>query len=118
MRSRGSSSWIRFRNVSLSQLLEGLEACSNKVDGKEFCKVWKEGGRAFKMESRSNGARRFIQCSVKSVEAKRFILIFPEGRGVVGGWSILAKKLKDLVVASFSYFQRGREDAPKIRGGK
>lgn len=68
-RSCGSSRWIGFRKVSLSQFLEGVEACCNKLGGKEFCKVWEEGGlsgwKAVQKEMES-----FIQCSVKSIEAK------------------------------------------------
>ena len=29
-----------------------------------------------------------------SVEAKRFVLIFPEGKGLLGGWLVLAQKLR------------------------
>lgn len=32
------------------------------------------------------------------MEAKRFNLIFPEGRGLLGGWSTLASKLRSLGV--------------------
>lgn len=43
---------------------------------------WEEGRRRFKLQCRSNGAGRFIQCSVLSAEAKKFVLVFPEGRRV------------------------------------
>ena len=59
------------------------------------------------MENHSNGAGKFIQCLVKSPKAKRLALIFPEGRGVVEGWSILAKKLRDLGALYFSQSERG-----------
>ena len=39
--------------------------------------------------------------------------MFPEGRGVVGGWKLLAGKLRRL---GFSLAQRGEE--PKAPGGK
>ena len=46
------------------------------------------------MESRSNEAGRFLLCSIRDLEAKRFCLIFPEGKGLSGGWNILAEKLR------------------------
>ncbi|RVW68792.1 hypothetical protein CK203_060972 [Vitis vinifera] len=51
-------------------------------------KVWKEEGRKFKLERRENGAGRYILCSVVDVETKRFCLVFPEGKGLLGGWVI------------------------------
>lgn len=58
------------------------------------------------MENHSNEARRFIQYSVKSMEAKRFTLIYLEGTVLDGEWSILTKKLRVLGVVSFSQFQQ------------
>lgn len=55
-----------------------------------------ERGRRFKLY-RSNGAGRFIQCTMFSAEAKKFVLVFPEGRGALGGWSTLAVKLCSLI---------------------
>ncbi|KAL6338771.1 hypothetical protein AAG906_023921 [Vitis piasezkii] len=42
---------------------------------------WKEGGRVFKLELRSNNAGRFLHCS-----------------GVEGGWKTLARKLRSIGV--------------------
>ena len=50
------------------------------------------------MERRSNEAGRFLLCSIRDLEAKRFCLIFPEGKGLSGGWNILAKKLREVGV--------------------
>ena len=50
------------------------------------------------MERRSNEAGRFLLCSIHDLEAKRFCLIFPEGKGLSGGWNILAKKLREVGV--------------------
>lgn len=44
---------------------------------------------------------RFVFCVVSFVEAKRFLLCFPKGRGLPGEWSILAKKLHHLGVDLF-----------------
>ena len=35
-------------------------------------------------------------CYVLLAEAKGFVLIFSEGKGVVGGWNLLAQKLRKL----------------------
>ena len=53
------------------------------------------------MERRSNEAGRFLLWSVCDLEAKRFCLIFPEGKGLSGGWNILVEKLREVGVAPF-----------------
>ena len=63
---------------------------------------WKEGGRKFKMERRSNGAGRFLFCLVLTKEVKRFSLIFLERRSHLGGWSIMAEKLCSLGIVPSS----------------
>lgn len=63
--------------------------------------------RKFKLERHSNEVGRFLLCSVLAEEAKRFLLIFPKGRGHLGGWFVLAEKLHSLVIIPFS----------KVRGG-
>ena len=51
-----------------------------------------------------NEAGRFLLYSVHDLESKRYCIIFPEGRGLFGGWNILAKKLQDLGVVSLVMF--------------
>lgn len=53
------------------------------------------------------GSRRFLFCSIVAKEGKRFLLIFPEGRGIQGGWSILANKLRFLGVILSSEARNG-----------
>ena len=72
-----------------------------------------EGGRRYQLELHSNKAGCFLFCTAWDVEGKRFSLVFPEGRGVVGGWKLLAGKLRSL---GFSLTQRGEES--KASGGK
>ncbi|RVX01039.1 hypothetical protein CK203_022861 [Vitis vinifera] len=98
-RSKGFSSWIRFGEKSLSLLLEGVEAWCRGESNSRRLKVWDEGGRKFRLECRSNVARRFLLYSVRDVEGKKFCLVFPEGNGLVGGWFLLAKKLRALGVS-------------------
>lgn len=97
-RGRGFFNWIKFGEVSLRCLLGGVEACCREEDSSVCNKVWKENWRAYKLQRCVNGAGSFILCSVYDVEAKRFNLIFPEGRGLPGGWSTLASKLRSLGV--------------------
>ena len=57
-------------------------------------KVWKENGRAYKLERCANRAERFILVSVCDVEGKRCNLVFSKGKGLTGGWGTLASKLR------------------------
>ena len=80
----------------MEKLLWGVE---------EFCRVsvpawrtlvWRENGRSFRLESRVNNAGRFLLCSVTDGEGKKHWLVFPEGRGLINGWSMLARKIRGL----------------------
>ncbi|RVX19200.1 hypothetical protein CK203_008571 [Vitis vinifera] len=99
-RSRGFTSWVRFGSFSLCCLLEGVEACCRGVIVQGLVKRWEDGGRRFKLESRVNEAGRFLLCSVVDQESKRYCLVFPEGKGIMGGWVLLAEKLRFLGVMS------------------
>ena len=99
-RSKSFSSWIRFGEKSLSYLLEGMEAWCRGESSSRCLKVWEEGGRKFRLECRSNEAGRFLLYSVRDLEAKKYCLVFPEGKGLVGGWFLLAKKLRALGVST------------------
>ena len=79
-KGRGFSGWIRFGDLSLCYLLEGVEACCRNEDLERWSKGWVEEGRRFKLERRLNGAGRFLLCSVVVEGAKRFSLVFLEGR--------------------------------------
>ena len=37
---------------------------------------------------------------MRDVEAKKYCLVFPEGKGLVGGWFLLAKKLRALGIST------------------
>ena len=95
-RGRGFVEWIKFGAKSLSQLLEGVEDLCNIAERKKVSKTWLEGGRSFCLALRRNSAGRFLLCSVRSTEGRRFSLVFPEGREMVGGWVLLANKLRSL----------------------
>ena len=89
-RNRGFTSWIRFGSSSLCWLLEGVEANCMGEFGQRFVKSWEDGGRKFKLECRANEAGRFLLCSVVDSNAKRHCLVFPEGKGFLEGWALLA----------------------------
>ncbi|RVW84524.1 hypothetical protein CK203_041270 [Vitis vinifera] len=99
-RSRGFTSWVRFGSFSLCCLLEKVEACCRGVIVQGLVKRWEDGGRRFKLESRANEAGRYLLCSVVDLESKRYCLVFPEGKGIMGGWVLLAEKLRSLGVMS------------------
>ncbi|RVW40247.1 hypothetical protein CK203_078334 [Vitis vinifera] len=100
-RCKGLSSWIRFGDASLSSLLVGVESCCRDRDDSNWSLAWEEEGRKYRLERCSNEAGRFILCSVRDLEAKRFCLIFPEGKRLSGGWNTLAEKLREVGVAPF-----------------
>ena len=53
-----------------------------------LCRVLLKGGRMEEgglLESRANEAGRFLLCSVVDSEAKRYCVVFPEGKGILGG---------------------------------
>ncbi|RVW35891.1 hypothetical protein CK203_084605 [Vitis vinifera] len=84
--------------LSLCCLMEGVEACCKGEFAKRFVKSWEDGGRKFRLECHANEAGKFILCSVVDSEAKKYCLVFPEGKGILGGWAMLAEKLRSLAV--------------------
>ena len=90
-RGRNFSTWIRFRERGMSLLLEGVEDFYQKESLKEFKNSWVEEGRSYKLQFRSNEAGRYLLCSIFFVEAKRFVLIFPDGKGLLGGGMFLLR---------------------------
>ena len=86
--------------MSLRNLLERVEACYKKEETMVCNKVWRENGRAFKLERRANEVGRLILCSVCDGKAKRFNLFFPKSPK---GWSTLANKLQSLGVRLLPY---------------
>ena len=99
-RSKGFTSWIRFGESNLGCLLEGVEASCRGERGQSSVKRWEDGGRKFRLECRTNDAGRFLLCSVVDSEAKRHCLVFPEGKGFLGGWALLVEKLHSIGIFS------------------
>ena len=105
-RRKGITSWIRFGRRSLSCLLSGLEDCCRATRVSVWENVWEEDGRRYEMEKGSNQSGVFIRCSVRDYGGKIYILMFPEGNGLIGGWKILAEKMRQLGVRSSDEIQR------------
>ena len=95
-RSRGNVSWIRFGEEGIFNLLKNVEECRNASTPVSRSLVWSEYGRFFRLECKENKDGRFLLCSAKDVEGKKHRLFFPEGRGFLNGWALLAEKLRGL----------------------
>ena len=95
-RSRGNVSWIRFGEEGLFNLLKNVEECRNASSPVSRSLAWRENGRFFRLECKENKDGRFILCSAKDVDGKKHKLFFPEGRGVLNGWALLAEKLSGM----------------------
>ena len=93
-RSRGKVSWIRFGEEGLSNLRRNVDECRNASIPAGRSVVWRENGRLYRLERKENQNGRFLLCSAKDVEGKKHRLFFPEGRGFVNGWALLAEKLR------------------------
>ena len=73
-------------------MLQGFLLCKRSFD-------WKENGKINRLDCRENdadGARRYLPCLATDAGDKRHRLFFPEGRGFLKGWSLLAEKLRGL----------------------
>ena len=57
---------------------------------------WWENGRRYSLESKENAVGPFILCSVADEDGKRHRLFFPEGNGLVNGWTLLGEALQDM----------------------
>ena len=118
-RSKGASSWIRFGEASLRCLLDGVEACCREVNNSVWATGWEEGNRKYRLERRSNGAGRFIFCSVRNIDSKKYSIIVPERKGQSFGWNSLAERLRALGVIPSGGLQgpKGSEDLLRAKGG-
>ena len=95
-RSRGVVSWIQFGIEGMVKLLTGVEECCRALVSAGRTFAWRENGTSFWLESKVNNAGRFLLCSVTDGEGKKHWLVFPEGRGFLNGWTMLAEKIRGM----------------------
>ena len=111
-RGRGIVSWIRFGVEGMTKLLVGVDECCRACDHARRPFEWRENGRFFRLESKENIAGRFLLCSVIDGEGKRHRLVFPEGRGLLNGWTMLAEKIRGL---GFVTLQESLQESKPMR---
>ena len=90
-RRRGRSFWIRFGEEGTRILLKGVESFRSEADKNSRGLEWRENGRRYSLELRKNDVGRFILCLIANVDRKRHRLFFPEGNGLINGWTLLEK---------------------------
>ena len=95
-RRRGRSSWIRFREEGVRILLKGVESFRRETGKISEGVEWWENGRRYSLDLKENAAGRFILCSVADEDGKRHRMFFPEGGGLVNGWTLLGEALQDM----------------------
>ena len=95
-RRRGRSYWIRFREEGVRILIKAVESFRREIGRFSEGVEWRENGRRYSLELKENVAGRFIQCSVADDDGKRHRLLFPEGDGMVNGWTLLGEALRDM----------------------
>ena len=100
-RSRGIVSWIRFGVEGMNKLLLGVVESCRDFDPARRPFEWREKGRFFRLECKENIAGRFLLCSVIDDEGKKHRLVFPEGKGFLNGWTILAEKIRGMGIETF-----------------
>lgn len=95
-RSHGHVSWIRFGEVSLRNLVGGIEICC-KDSKSVLCSFdWKENGREYNLVCYENGTGRFLVVTIKDSEGKKFRVFIPEGNRLIKGWSLMVEKFREL----------------------
>ena len=95
-RRRGRSFWIRFGEEGARILLKGVESFRREAGKNSGGLEWRENGRRYSLELRKNDVGCFILCSVADVDGKRHRLFFPEGNGLINGWTLLEEALQDI----------------------
>ena len=84
--------------MGLRNLLKVLDVCCREMVPKNWGLKWQEDNSSYRLACRTNRAEKFIQCFVRDGEGKRHNVFLHEGKGIVKGWAIIAKKLHELGV--------------------
>ena len=93
-RRRGRSSWIRFGKEGVKILIKGVESFRRGAGRNNEGLEWRENERRYSMKLRKNEGGRFILCSVADLDGKWHGMSFPEGNGLINGWSMLVEALQ------------------------
>ena len=93
-RRRGRSSWICFGKEGVKILTKGVESLIRGAGRSSEGLEWRENDRRYCLKLRKNVGGRFILCSVADLDGKWHGLSFPEGKGLINGWSMLVEALQ------------------------
>ena len=93
-RRRGRSSWIRFGREGVKILTKGVESFRRGVGRNNEGLEWRENERRYCLKLKENEGGRFILCSVADLDGRWHGLSFPEGNGLINGWSMLVEALQ------------------------
>ena len=96
-RRRGRSSWIRFGKEGVKILTKGVESFRKGAGRDRERLEWRENERRYSLKLRKNEGGRYILCSVADLDGKWHVLSFPEGNGLINGWSLLVEALQALI---------------------
>ena len=101
-------SWIRFGEEGARTFLKSVVSLRTEADKNFEGLGWCENGRRYSLEMRKNCFGRFLLCSVTDLDGKRHRLLFPEGNGLINGWTMLEGALQDMG------YKEGRGDRNKL----
>ena len=92
----GRTSWIRFGAEGARTFLKCVVSLRTEADKNYEGLGWCENGRRYSLEMRKNFHGRFLLCSATDLDGKRHRLLFPEGNGLINGWTMLEEVLQDM----------------------
>ena len=92
----GRMSWIRFGVEGARTFLKSMVSMRTEADKNFEGLRWCENGRRYSLEMRENYHGRFLLCSATDLDGKRHRLLFPEGNGLINGWTMLEGVLQDM----------------------
>ena len=92
----GRMLWIRFGEEGARTLLKNVVSLRTVADKNVEGLGWCENGRRYSLEMRKNFHGRFLLCSVIDLDGKRHKLFFPEGNGLLNGWTMLEGALQEM----------------------